>query len=138
MAIAVAAFLICSAAADGTSADGGSHTLIVSSLAGRSVDRAIRSEPAGVIRQFRVVAPAHTRVTVTAVIPGLARVTASVPRARFDAAEACTRHGGSVVCVQAEEACPMPAANWRIQVRKLAGPAGRIRIDFVVGAERAG
>ena len=49
------------------------------------------------------------------------RVSISLPRARVDNAESCTRHGSAVACIQGEEACPMPAANWHFRVRKLEG-----------------
>lgn len=126
-----------SSAADGVAAARGGDSLLIRGLAGRSVNRATLSEPAGIIREFRVAAPAGSRLTVTAVIPGLAGVSASVPRTRFDSAEVCSRRGGTVVCVQGEEACPMPAANWHFLVRKLSGPAGTIGIDFVIGPGRS-
>ena len=114
-----------------------SHGVFVPTRAGASDARVVVSEPAGVVRLLRVIAPVGTRVRVTGVISGLARVSISLPAARADNAESCTRGGGGVACVQAEEACPMPAANWHFRVRKLEGPAGRIRIDFVVGPERS-
>ena len=86
---------------------------------------------------LRVVAPAGTRVRVTGTMPAVAGVSVSVPRPQFDPAETCTSHGGSVACVQGEEACPMPPATWHFRVRKISGPAGRIRVDFVVGPERS-
>jgi hypothetical protein len=114
-----------------------SNSVFVATQAGASVDRLVVPEPSGVIRLLRVIAPAGTRARVTGVMPGLAGVSISLPRARVDSAESCTRHGAAVACIQGEEACPMPAASWRFRVRKLAGPAGRIRIDFVVGPERS-
>jgi hypothetical protein len=77
--------------------------------------------------------PAGARVNVIGVIPGVAGVSISTPAARNDPAESCERRGAVVVCTQSEEACPMPAATWRFQLRKLAGPAGWIRLSFVVG-----
>lgn len=115
-----------------------SYSATVRTLAGASVDRVELSEPAGVIRLLRVVAPAGTRVKVTGVIPGVAGVSVSLPpHSRAAAPETCSRHDGTVGCTVAEEACPMPQATWRFQVRKVAGPAGRIRIDFVVGPEHS-
>jgi hypothetical protein len=130
-------FVAWSGVAGGTPTAGRSDSLLVSTLAGASVNRVVVSEPAGAIRLFRVVAPAGTRVRVTGVISGLAGVSVSLPRAHADNAESCTRRGGAVACIQGEEACPMPSANWHFRVRKFSGPAGRIRIDFVVGPERA-
>lgn len=123
--------------AGGAPKAGRSGTLLIQTRAGSSLARAAVSEPAGVIRRFRVVAPAGASVRVIAVISGVAGVSIALPRERLDPSETCTQRGGSVACTQAEEACPMPAATWRVRVRKLAGPAGRIRIDFVVGPERA-
>jgi hypothetical protein len=111
----------------------GSAGLSVRMGAGLGTSRVAVAEPAGVIRVLRVVAPAGTRVKVTGVIPGLAGVSVAIPLARSDNSGSCARRGGAVVCNQGEEWCPMPAATWRFRVRKLAGPAGRIRIDFVVG-----
>jgi hypothetical protein len=110
----------------------GDGRLSVRMRAGASTSRAAVVEPAGVIRLLRVVAPAGTRAKVTGVISRLARVSVSIPIARSDSSGSCERQSGAVVCNQGEEWCPMPAATWRFRVRKLAGPAGRIRIDFVV------
>ncbi|HWD69858.1 MAG TPA: hypothetical protein VG293_06655 [Solirubrobacteraceae bacterium] len=96
--------------------------------------RAEISEPAGVIRLFRVVAPKGTHVTVTSAIPGIAGVTTSIPIMRDDPSATCAQRGDAVACTQGEEWCPMPAASWRIRVRKRSGPAGWIRVTFVVGA----
>lgn len=133
-----AAILAVSGMARGESVAGPSRGMLVHTPAGAGVSRIKVAEPSGVIRLFRVVAPAGTRVKVTGVIPGLAGVSISVPRVRRENAETCARHGRAVVCIEAEEACPMPAATWQFRVRRLAGPAGRIRIDFVVGAASAG
>ena len=130
-------FAAWSGAAGGAPRTGRFNSLLVPTRAGASVNRVVMSEPAGVIRLLRVIAPAGTRVRVTGAIPGVAGVSISLPRARVDNAESCTRRGGAVACTQSEEACPMPSATWHFRVRKFAGPAGRIRIDFVVGPERA-
>jgi hypothetical protein len=135
-AIAGVALLGSSDVAFGQRAAGRVHVpgqLSVRTPAGASENRVEVAEPAGVILLFRVVAPVGTRARVTGVITGLAGVTIPIPLARSANAEACARQGGAVACTQAEEACPMPAASWRFRVRKLSGPAGRIRIDFVVG-----
>jgi hypothetical protein len=90
-----------------------------------------------VIRLLRVAVPAGARVNVIGVIPGVAGVRISTPAARNDPAESCERRSAVVVCTQSEEACPIPAATWRFQLRKLAGPAGLIRLSFVVGRGRS-
>lgn len=130
-------FVAWAGVADGARTAGRSDSLLVPTRAGASADRVVVSRPAGVIRLLRVIAPAGTHVRVTGVISGLAGVSISLPQARDDNAESCTRRGGVVACSQGEEACPMPAANWHFRVRKLEGPAGRIRIYFVVGPERS-
>lgn len=85
------------------------------------------SERAGTIRVFRVTVPEGTHADLTAAIPGMASVSISIP-------EACRRVRGFDVCTQPEEACPMPAATWRFRLRKLAGPAGEIKVEFLVGS----
>lgn len=101
--------------------------------AGASQKRIQFAERAGVIRLFRAVVPAGTPAELTGVIPSLAHVDISTPVARSDPSGSCARHGAADVCTQSEEACLMPAATWQFRLRKLAGPAGRIRIEFVVG-----
>jgi hypothetical protein len=113
------------------------RTVVVRTRAGAARARADIAEPAGVIRLFRVVVPAGTRVRVTAVIPGIAGVATSVPAFRSDPSETCDAGARVITCVQGVQWCPMPAAVWHIRVRKLAGPAGRVRIDFVVGPARS-
>lgn len=133
LVIAVAGSASCSPVADGIGRPHGGHSLLIRTPTGASVDQATLQEPAGIIREFRVAAAARIRVRVTVVIPGLAGVSASLPRTHLDNSGTCSRHGGFVACVQAEEACPMPAASWHVRVRKLSGPAGPVRVDFVVG-----
>ena len=101
-------------------------------VSGETIKRFDLSEPGGVIRLLRITVPSGARVDVTGEIPRLAGVGISTPKSA-DASETCHRHSGSLVCAQPEEACPMPAATWRFQLHKLAGPAGVVRLDFVVG-----
>jgi hypothetical protein len=114
-------------------APAGAPRVVIRTAAGASERRLELVEPAGVIRLLAVIASPGVRVEVTGVIPGLAEVGISTPRTRSGPPEACAHRGGVVVCTEALEACPMPSATWRFRVRKLSGPAGRIRIDFVVG-----
>lgn len=100
--------------------------------AGASTARLDFSESAGVIRLLRVVVPAGTRADLTGVVRGVAGVRISTPVARNDPSEACARLGRAEVCTQSEEACPMPAATWHFRLIKLAGPAGWVRVEFVV------
>jgi DNA-binding beta-propeller fold protein YncE len=83
------------------------------------------------IRLLRVTVPHGTRADLTGVIPHLAGVGISTPRSTAPS-ETCGRRGAVDVCTQAEEACPMPAATWRFRLRKLAGPAGEVKLEFVV------
>jgi hypothetical protein len=89
------------------------------------------SEPAGVIRLLRLTLPRGTRANLTGVIPQVAGIGMSVPQRNMPS-ENCRRGGSVEVCTQAEEACPMPAAKWQFQLHKLAGPAGEVRLEFVV------
>ncbi len=89
------------------------------------------SRPAGVIRLLRVTVPHGTRANITGVIPGVAAISISAPQSSL-ASEDCQRRGAVDVCTEAEPACPMPAARWQFRLDKLAGPAGQVRLDFVV------
>jgi hypothetical protein len=96
--------------------------------AGATGTRFLVSEPVGVVLLLRLTVPHGTRASVTGSIPGLAGVMIATGRT-----ETCNRHGSVDVCTQPEEWCPVPAAAWRFRLNKLAGPAGQIRLDFVVG-----
>ena len=41
--------------------------------------------------------------------------------------------GAVDICTRWQAECPMPAARWRVTLRKRAGPAGVIQLVFVVG-----
>lgn len=101
--------------------------------AGATPKRFELSAPSGAIRLFRVTVPHGTRATLTGTIPSVAGIGISAPSPRDDSGNTCRRHGAVDVCTQAEEACPMPAATWHFRLHKLAGPAGEIRLDFLIG-----
>ncbi len=101
-------------------------------VSGAMVKRFAVSEPAGVIWLLRVIVPHGTRAKLTGAIPRVAGVAISTPRSTVPS-ETCQRRGVVDVCTQAEEACPMPAATWQFRLHKLAGPAGEIRLEFLVG-----
>ena len=103
-----------------------SRTIRVDSGATRT--RFLISQPEGVILLVRLTVPHGVHATVTGSIPRLASVIAST-----DDQASCRRRGAVDVCAPAYEWCPMPAAAWRFELRKLAGPAGAIRLDFRVG-----
>ncbi len=93
--------------------------------AGHAEARFLVSEPAGVILLLRLTVPHGTHAVVTGRIPGVAGV-------RIGTGD-CRRRGAVDVCTQPEEWCPMPAAAWQFRLLKAAGPAGAIRLEFVVG-----
>lgn len=109
------------------------HTRTVSVAAGVTVKRFGLAESAGTVRLLRVVARLGTRLTITATIPHTATVSIAAPRPRRDPSESCRQRGRFEVCTQAVEACPMPSATWRVSLHKLAGPAGQVRLEFIVG-----
>ena len=99
---------------------------------GATLKRFDVSEPAGAIRLLSVTVPYGTRARLTGTIPGVASIAVSTPRSTVPS-ETCQRRGTADVCTQAEEPCPMPAATWHFRLVKFAGPAGEVRIQFVVG-----
>ena len=89
--------------------------------------------PAGAIRQLSVAVPHGTDMSLTASIPHVAGVAIWTPRSGVS--ETCRERPGVELCVQSVEACPMPRATWRLSLSKVSGPAGAIRIRFVVGPQ---
>lgn len=51
----------------------------------------------------------------------------------FTVRSVCRRRGNLDVCRMRVEACPMPAATWRVTLKKLTIPAATVRLRFVVG-----
>jgi len=90
--------------------------------------RFLVAEPAGVILLLRLTVPHGSRARVTGRIPGVAGVGIST-----DGRSRCRRHGAVDVCTQPEEWCPIPAAAWHFDLRKLAGPPGVLKLTFVIG-----
>lgn len=88
------------------------------------------SAPAGTLRRLRLILPHGARATAIAVIPALAGIRVSSPA--IGPAARCGRHGSVDVCAQDAEACPMPAANWRVRVTRYRGPAGKVRVELVL------
>lgn len=88
-------------------------------------------ERSGVILLSRITVRRGVRAYVDATIPHVAGARVSTPRAN-DPALVCTTHGVDEVCTQSQEWCPMPAALWRLHLVKLSGPAGPVRVDYVV------
>lgn len=101
--------------------------------AGAAQRRFAMREPAGVILLTRITVPHGVRAYVDATIPGAGGTRFSTALSRPDPALACRRVGASDVCTQQQEWCPMPAGRWRMQLVKTSGPAGPLRVDFVVG-----
>ena len=100
--------------------------------AGQAERRFLLRERSGVILLSRLTVPVGVRAYVDATIPHLAGTRFSTPRPN-DPALKCTRNGTSLICTQGQEWCPMPAAVWHLHLVKKGGPAGPIRIDYVVG-----
>ena len=118
----------------GGSAARDSATSVVRHLtAGRAVTTFSLREPAGVVLLARVSAPRGVRAIVNATIPGVAGVPMGTTPDRFGQNPTCAVHVRMNVCTEAVEWCPMPQATWRFRVAKVAGPAGDLRVDFVVG-----
>ena len=90
-------------------------------------------EPAGVVLLARVSAPRGVRAFVNATIPGVAGVPMGTTPDGFGQNPTCAVRGRLNVCTEAVEWCPMPQATWRFHVAKVAGPAGDVRVDFIVG-----
>ncbi len=93
-------------------------------------------EPYGIITLFRVTVPHGAVVKVEGRLRRIAGVTLSTSardRTLWYPSLSCSQRGAADVCVQREEWCPMPQGTWRFHVAKSSGPAGVVRIEFVVG-----
>lgn len=101
---------------------------------GRSETTFTLTEPSGVILLARLTVRHGVRAFVDARIPNLAGARMS----SVDPVSSCRRRGPLDVCTQQEEWCPMPQAVWHFRLVKLAGPAGQLRVDFVIGAPPPG
>lgn len=106
--------------------------------AGRAQHRFTMREPAGVMLLTRITVRHGVHAYVDALIGRVGGTRFSTGYGRPDPALACRRQGGYDVCTQQQEWCPMPAGRWRLRLVKTAGPAGQIRVDFVVGSPPAG
>ncbi len=87
-------------------------------------------ERAGVVLMFRATVPHGAKVRIDARIPGGAGKrlnTAWAPEGLR-----CRRSGANDICV-VRGSCPMPETTWRFDIWKERGPAGTVRVDFVVG-----
>jgi hypothetical protein len=100
--------------------------------AGPAERRFTLRERSGVILLSRLTVPVGVRAYVDAVIPHLAGTRFSTGPAN-DPALKCRTSGAFVVCMQSQEWCPMPAAAWQLHLVKQSGPAGQIRVDYLVG-----
>ena len=90
-------------------------------------------EPAGVMLLTRITVPYGVHAYVDARIPLVGGTRFQTAGSRPDPALSCRRDRASDMCTQSQEWCPMPAALWHMHLVKTAGPAGGIRVDFVVG-----
>src|SRR5438270_11855457 len=89
-------------------------------------------EPGGVILDYRISAPAGTRLRAWTQIPGTT-APLEISMSRPPSAGACRRRSGRLVCSQGEEWCSMTPAAWSVRILKRSGPAGMVRLRFVVG-----
>ena len=141
--LAVAAAAVAVWATGGGQLTGGSdHAARLSATAavrhlrsGRRATTFSLREPAGVVLLARISAPRGVRAFVNATIPGVAGVPIGTTPDRYGRNPTCKVHSGLNVCTEAVEWCPMPKATWRFHVTKSAGPAGDVRVDFVVGPQ---
>ena len=118
-----------------TPRSGGFQTSRVFDLgAGQATRTFTLRERSGVILLNRITVPQGVRALVEATIPGLAGARVTSWLARNDPSLSCRLRGASEVCTQSEEWCPMPQATWHFRLVKLSGPAGPIRLDYVVAA----
>lgn len=101
--------------------------------AGATQRRFTMREPAGVMLLTRITVPHGVHAYVDATIPGVGGARFSTALARRDPGLTCRRIGADDVCIQQQEWCPMPAGRWHVHLVKTSGPAGPIRIDFVIG-----
>jgi hypothetical protein len=145
-AVAVAVSAAAAAAAVAMIVGGGGSTPGRGPVVPRSADSVVRDltrghaeatfslrEPAGVVLLARISAPRGVRAFVNATIPGVAGVQMGTTPDRFGQNPTCAVHGQMNVCTEAVQWCPMPQATWRFRVAKVAGPAGAVRVDFIVG-----
>ena len=82
---------------------------------------------AGVVLLFRLTLPRGTRAYLTGRIGSVAGIGISTDRT------SCREEGRFLVCEQEVEWCPLPRGTWGFRLHKVSGPAGRARLDFVVG-----
>jgi hypothetical protein len=110
------------------------HSVSFRSPRGRAEASFAMHEPAGVILLAQISAPRGVRAVVDATSPfgGSARLATIADR--HDPSRPCRLRDGVNVCTQAYEACPLVEATWRFHIVKLSGPAGPVRVDFIVGA----
>lgn len=91
-------------------------------------------EPEGVILLYRLRAPVGTTVRGITQLPTVS-APLSIATAEPGPSSSCRRTEETLICTVGEEGCPMPAGTWRIRLRKLAGPAGRVTLVFRVGTQ---
>lgn len=135
VAIGLAAAGPASAAAPAPRASSTTRTFVL--RAGRAERSFTLRERGGVILLSRLTVPRGVRAYVDATIPHVAGTRFSTARPN-DPALVCRYRGSQEVCTQAQEWCPMPAARWRLRLVKQSGPAGTVRVDYVVAPPPAG
>ena len=101
--------------------------------AGRAQRRFSMRERDGVMLLTRITASIGVHAFVDARIPHVAGTRFQTAGSRPDPPLRCRPDGALDICTQSQEWCPMPAALWQMHLVKKSGPAGPIRVDFVIG-----
>jgi hypothetical protein len=110
------------------------HSVSFRSPPGRAEASFAMHEPAGVILLAQISAPRGVRAVVDATNPFGGSASVATIATRRDPSHPCRLRDRVNVCTQAYEACPLVEATWRFHIVKLSGPAGAVRVDFIVGA----
>lgn len=136
-ALAVAALIVLGCSVEGSAAppttEGKTKTSRWFQLPAGPANRTFKMRrPSGIVRLTRITTAYGIRASVTATVGRLIAVSVSNDSERYDPVRRCRREGSLMICAQAQEGCPAPAAVWRVQLEKLGGPAGLVRFDFVV------
>ena len=127
--LAIALGFGCAAPADARLPEIAPDTTHVFQLrAGAVHDRVSLWQPRGVVLRFRLTLPRGTRAWVKGLLPDVGGVGAFTKERGT-----CRARGARLLCEQSVEWCPMPSGTWRFTLRKLSGPAGTARLEFVVG-----
>ena len=110
------------------------HAVSFRSARGHSAVSFTMHERSGIILLAQISVPRGVRAIVNATNPYGGTATITTAADRHNTSLSCHTRGSANVCTQAYEACPLIEATWQFHVVKLSGPAGPVRVDFIVGA----